>query len=364
MTSKLFTFRYLVATGILCLFALVAASGCTDDADPDTRLPAGKYPMTFTAAVEGLTATRATTDGKWEGTEEVAIQIGTGTTPKKYKAASNGSLTVESGDPFYWQNTGNITVNAWYPYNDTKPADNALTVNADQSNDANYQASDYLEAKDAIVTFKKPELTFTHRTAKVVVTLIKGEGISNLDNAAVTFVNLTGVSSGSSVISRTETKNGATTYTALLVPQQITQKTQFIKVTIGTGDVARDYFYTPETGVSLVAGHVHTYNITVKKDGLQVTEGTSASWTETPVTVTPDLSFVFHITAPASGVKITTNTGTLSGSNGSYTLSGGNEITITVNEGTSIEIKGLYDISENTYTLKSDLLITIASPQP
>ena len=42
----------------------------------ESGLSDGKYPMTFTAQVDGLTATRATSDNSWAGGEEVAIQIG------------------------------------------------------------------------------------------------------------------------------------------------------------------------------------------------------------------------------------------------------------------------------------------------
>ena len=50
--------------------------------------------------------------------------------------------------------------------------------------------------------------------------------------------------------------------------------------------------------------------------------------------------------------------GSLSGSNGSYTLSGGNVVTITNDYGARIGIKGLYEVVDGTtYTLKSDLLI-------
>lgn len=283
MTSKFITFRNLMTVGFLCFFAFVAAS-CSDDSEADNRLPDGKYPMTFTAAVEGLVATRATTENSWEGDEEVAIQI-SNTEPKKYKAASDGNLSVESGEPFYWQSTSDIKVNAWYPYNNgSKPDDSALTVKADQNTGTNYQASDYLEVTDATVTFQNPALTFKHRTAKVVVTLVKGEGITDLSNASVTFVNQTGVEgSGNTVAPKAETSGttgSLTTYTALLVPQQM-QDQKFIKVTLGTGDAARDYYYTPtnNTDANLEAGKQYTYTITVKKEGLQV-QSVSASWTD------------------------------------------------------------------------------------
>ena len=62
----------------MVMLIMLAAAGCTDDADNDNRLPDGKYPITFTAAVDGLGVSRATTDadGKtsWGENDPVAIQ--------------------------------------------------------------------------------------------------------------------------------------------------------------------------------------------------------------------------------------------------------------------------------------------------
>lgn len=271
--NKLITFRNSVLAGMLCLVAV----SCSDEGDTDNHLPEGKYPMTFATAVGGATATRATTDNTWTGGEEVAIQIGSET--KKYQAANSGKLSIAEGAvPFYWQNTNDITVNAWYPYNGgTKPADDALKVKADQSQDTDYQASDYLEAVDATVAFSDPRLTFTHRTAKVAVTLVAGNGVGDVSGAVVTFLNQNGVEGdGDEVTPKTETESGVTTYTALVIPQQMQGK-QFIKVALG----GYDYFYTPtETDdANLRKGKLHTYEITVAKTGLAVTVASVSPWT-------------------------------------------------------------------------------------
>lgn len=259
--------------GMLCLVAV----SCSDEGDTDNRLPEGKYPMTFATAVGGATATRATTDNSWTGGEEVAIQIGGET--KKYQAAAGGNLSIATGAaPFYWQNTNDITVNAWYPYNGgTKPADDALRVKANQSKDTDYQASDYLEVNGATVAFSTPRLNFTHRTAKVEVTLVAGNGVGDVSGAVVTFLNQNGVESdGNEVTPKMETESGVTTYTALLIPQQMQGK-KFIKVALG----GYDYFYTPtETDdANLRKGKLHTYKITVAKTGLTVTSSSVSPWT-------------------------------------------------------------------------------------
>ncbi len=298
MVNKLITFRNLVAAGILCLVAV----SCTEDADTDNHLPAGKYPMTFTAAVEGLTATRATTDNSWTGNEVVAIQIGE---VKKYIAASDGSLTVESNkEPFYWTNQ-TMNVSAWYSsssYLDTKQP-TTFSVQENQSN-GGYQTSDFLYSAPQNITFQNdgssPKLTFKHLPAKVVVNLKYGEGVTEqeVSGAIVSFVNqatisgtiaeadgtVAQVTSGNTTIVSNTLTSAASGYQksvqALLVPQQMKDK-QFIKVTIGTGAAARDYFYTP-TGAddaNLEAGKAYTYTITVKKDGLGI-ESVTASWTD------------------------------------------------------------------------------------
>lgn len=330
--NKLISFRNTVLAGMLCLVTV----SCSDEGDTDNRLPEGKYPMTFATAVEGTTVTRATADNTWTGGEEVAIQIGGET--KKYQAAAGGNLSIAGGaTPFYWQNTDDITVNAWYPYNGgTKPADEALRVKADQNQGNDYQASDYLEAVNATVAFSSPELTFTHRTAKVAVTLVAGNGVGDVSTATVTFLNQNGVEGdGNEVTPKTETKSGATTYTALLVPQQMQGK-QFIKVALG----GCDYFYTPtETDdANLTAGKRYTYNITVKKEGLQV-ESVFASWDG--VTSDDDAvgaTFKVHLadfTAPAntSGYKVTNAAGDeLTAEGGAYSVSDEINISLSANE--------------------------------
>ena len=277
MINKSNPFKHLA----VAVFACLLATSCSDVTD-DGTLPEGKYPMTFTAQVDGLVATRATADNSWTGDEEIAIQIGSEV--KKYTAATNNTLSAAKNvTPWYWQNTTEMkTVSAWYPYSETKSADSELKVKANQSEGNNYQQSDYLKADETAMTYRNPALTFKHRTAKVIVTLKTGEGVTDLTGATVTFVNQTGVEgNGTEVTPKTETAAGgsAPAYIALLIPQQMQDK-KFIKVTIGTGDAARDYYYTPtgSTNANLEAGKQYNYTITVKKTGLEVTVNENINW--------------------------------------------------------------------------------------
>lgn len=260
--------RLLAAALTICLY------GCSGEITDGNTLPDGEYPMTFTAAVDGLMQTRATTDNTWEGGEEIAVRIDDEV--KKYVAAMDNTLSVENdGTPWYWQNTTEKkAVSAWYPYNDTKLADNALTVKANQRDDG-YQASDYLEAAETTVTFgSSANLIFKHRTAKVVVTLKAGNGVSagDLNGATVRFLNLTGVEGGGTEVTPKFDNN---TYSALLIPQQV-QGEKFIQVTAR----GNTYYYTP-TGseADLKAGKKYPYEITVSKNGLAVAANGATAWT-------------------------------------------------------------------------------------
>ncbi|WP_294615744.1 fimbrillin family protein, partial [uncultured Bacteroides sp.] len=129
---------------------LLLAAACTQDelsGGKGETLPEGKYPMTFATTVEGVTATRATTDNSWAGGEDVAVQVRTAN-PKRYTAATDGKLSAATNEtPFYWESTSDIDVSAWYPYSATKPT--SFSVKKDQSGTDGtdgYQASDLIYA--------------------------------------------------------------------------------------------------------------------------------------------------------------------------------------------------------------------------
>ncbi|WP_455635669.1 hypothetical protein [Parabacteroides sp.] len=79
---------------ILSGASLLTLAACTGDERQErgTELPAGKYPITFTAAVDGLIVTRATADGSWTGGESVAIKVGG--VVKEYTAKADQTLSI------------------------------------------------------------------------------------------------------------------------------------------------------------------------------------------------------------------------------------------------------------------------------
>lgn len=333
-----------------CTFVL-ALTACTEDVADDNSLPDGRYPMTFTTTVQGMTQTRATVDNTWDGTEEVAVMVGNKV--KKYKAASNGALTpADASDKLYWTNK-TMTVQAWHSaaYSDTRP-DN-FTVRQDQNNDANYQNSDMLYAIESVTysSGSPASLAFKHLPAKVVVNLTNGDGLTadEVTSATVTLVSQT-LTSGTITVnedSKTYTVVQAAGGSAEITPQKITQAaggyqqtvqalvapqqmkdTKFIKVTIGTGTAARDYYYTPteDADGKLETGNQYTYNITVKKTGLSVSGVTAGEWTDSDQGSGNATEATFNVKCLNTESKVSdlevkdANSNVIPLSNGSYTI--------------------------------------------
>ncbi|WP_044269427.1 fimbrillin family protein [Bacteroides timonensis] len=317
----------ILQTAFMLTAVLLLAAACTQDelsGGKGEPLPEGKYPMTFATTVEGVTATRATTDNTWAGGEEVAVQVVGTANPKKYTASTDGKLSAATDEtPFYWKSTTEEKiVSAWYPYTATKPS--TFIVKKDQSGTVQsgtdgYQESDLIYVASQKVTYSGSKaLTFKHLPVKVVVNLKAGNGVTadEVKGATVTIVNqatesgaitegttstdaTTGgtttadwsvaqVTSGDIDITPKKVTPAATdcqkSVQALLVPRQM-KGVSFIKVTAG----GNDYYYTPEkeTDANLQAGQQYTYTITVTKNGLTVTASGAAEWTGTekdPVT--------------------------------------------------------------------------------
>ncbi len=272
----------------------------------ESGLSDGKYPITFTAQVDGLTATRATTTGgttSWQENDLVAISMDGGTRHKQYKIsnASTGAMSPnDEANILYWSKTQE-TLAAWYPVSCTiggNTGSGEVSITDQSSGFGTLENILHAPAKDYTFSSSNPvAFSFRHALAKVKVTLQKGEGItdSDLSGATVRFMGytagslrydgMTGSGSNGEITPHTETSAGdgsgtPATYTALLIPQQM-QNQKFIRVTVGTGDAAYDYYYIPtETNdANLEAGNQYTYTITVKKTGLQV-ESVTASWND------------------------------------------------------------------------------------
>lgn len=350
-------FRHLA----VAVFACLMAASCSDVTDDSTALPDGKYPMTFTASVDGLTTTRATTDNnsRWTGGEQVNIQVNN--TSKTYTATSDGALTLTDG--FYWQDKNSINVKAWYPVNFN-------LANITRQNDGNnYAQLDFLYAPQSSVPFNTTaSLNFEHRMTKVTATLKAGSGLtdSDLQNAEVKFYGYTTatVDCAAGTITSPSTNAWITaypsgsSYSALLVPQSpFTAGEKFISVTIS----GNTYYYTPSVGdADTEAGKAYNYTITVHKSGMIVS---ADGWESMGDVTGANDTEPYIITVTGEGISDISISNTTDVPNGkfSYPLDATDNpvLTFKVNEGkgvTAVELVGwckynqTFDVTQRQFT--------------
>ena len=263
----------------------LALAGCTkEDTADGVRLPAGEYPVVIQAtglSVEAMpqtAASRATVDGDWDGVTSVAVRIGGEV--KVYDvtadAADNTRATLSrENDPFWWTSREDITASAWWPYDADDIAQMpAVVVREDQSEWANFAASDYIAAIDHTVQFDKQELAFTHRTARVTVVLKPGTGIASVAGATVSLVSLSAEGSNPTAIKTCNTAGD--TYEALTAPQTVAAGEPFIRVVLGDGN----FYFRPQNDVVLEAGSRYTYTVKVNATGLTLEGSTIGAWDE------------------------------------------------------------------------------------
>ena len=268
MKRRIFTYSTFVL--------LLGLSACTQDGLPTDG--AEGTPMTFTAT--GLdfpeARSRATVDGNWTGVSTVAVKIGDEVKDYTVTPSADGlSATLTSTDPFYWTRTESVTVSAW-PKADASSADMPLVVvQADQSEDG-FAKSDFIAAEPQEVSIGAPSLKFTHRTARLTVTLTPGDGINRVEEATLKFTGLDTEGGNPASITPYHTA-GTVVYEALVAPQTIAQGTAFITVTLN----GTTYSYAPKTAdIELEAGSRYNYIVRVNATGLELEEVSGEEWTD------------------------------------------------------------------------------------
>lgn len=271
---------------IMCLWAVAWLPACTNDDDP--AWPEGGVPLELYATVEGHAGTRAGTraiaENSWDGGEEILLRDMNPTNPLDYTYTVNkdGKITAKDGHTRWdwWNSFETKELAALCP---VSFYDNS-SVQQDQRTAEGYRKSDCICAKKTSCAFTSADktLTFRHLTAKVVVHLKAGYGVTDneIESATVTFENL-GLKGGninweegtlyqvdkdygdfSKHIQPNEvdaTDGYVRTVRALLVPQERSGK-KFVKIATG----GKTYYYTPGTDeANFHSGKLYEYYLTV-----------------------------------------------------------------------------------------------------
>ncbi len=268
MKRRIFTYSTFVL--------LLGLSACTQDGLPADG--AEGTPMTFTAT--GLefpeARSRATVDGNWTGVSTVAVKIGDEVKDYTVTPSADGlSATLTSTDPFYWIRTEPVTVSAW-PKADASSTDMPLVVVQEDQGGEGFAKSDFIAAEPQEVSIGTSSLKFTHRTARLTVTLTPGDGINSVEEATLKFTGLNTEGGNPASITPYHTA-GTVVYEALVAPQTIAQGTAFITVTLN----GTTYSYAPKTaGIELEAGSRYNYIVRVNATGLELEEVSGGEWTD------------------------------------------------------------------------------------
>lgn len=271
---------------IMYLWAALVLAACTGD--DDAAWPEGGVPLELYAAVEGYSSanaqTRATTENRWEGGEMVRLWIKnsiSGSTDEIYTSVDSDGKLITNID---WTSPDEKKfINGVYPLLLNLER---FSVQADQR-DKGYQDSDCMVAPSLYITVTSPDktLVFRHVTAKVVVHLKAGNGVTDdeLKRATVTFENLTctggninlnngtagQVRPGTDHITPNEVTPAAADYVrtvrALLPPQNMSGR-KFVKIVIG----GKTFYYTPAAGeANFFSGKMYEYRLTVTSEGIE-----------------------------------------------------------------------------------------------
>ena len=272
---------------IMYLWAALVLAACTGD--DDAAWPEGGVPLELYAAVEGYSSanaqTRVTTENRWEGGEVVDLRIKFGdmTLASSLDVDSDGKL-ITNDVGCTWKSPDEEK--EIYGIYRSPTASSLFSVLADQSNEG-YQDSDYMVAPKIRITVTSPDktLVFRHVTAKVVVHLKVGNGVTDdeLQRATVTFENLTctggsvntsngtagQVRPGTDHITPNEVTPAADEYVrtvrALLPPQDMSGR-KFVKIVIG----GKTFYYTPAAGeANFFSGKMYEYRLTVTSEGIE-----------------------------------------------------------------------------------------------
>lgn len=256
----------------LWIITALALASCSQDelTEQDTALPDGMYPMTFTAvqvAPENTPQTRVSDNGNtssWSVGDQIQVTVAQGDATQESVCTLDASGNITDYNPqLYWQNTDDVTVNAWYSNIEGQNTGTGNTVRLDnQSSGLAYVLK--AEETTAKYTDRNIELKFSHQLAKIRVKLTgeKAGEVNDVKIESYTFckntngtVSTDGASVGEITMYRVDNK----TYEANVVPGKVIER---FKVNGG------EWINLSNT-VTPVAGYYYEISINVKQATLK-----------------------------------------------------------------------------------------------
>lgn len=346
----------------MALCAVVAS--CSQDeigVKQDDTLPAGNFPLRFTASVDGMVSRAEDTDS-WSVGDIIRVRIGTYPWTGQYELNADGSVR-DAIDALAWPHSDDF-VHAWFPY-----LENGTAVSI-QDQSKGYHDFNFMEAhtETSMNYTQIVNLKFKHQMAKVQCVLSKGDGITDedLETAKVTYYGFTtAVFSESGLSSEGDGEITPTSdFAALLLPKDMSGKpfiTVNLTVKVNGVSIPKSHTFIPETGqVDLKAGKAYTFKMIVQKDRL-ITQTISGEWIDdngpkdadqVPRRVNLNITEIQNLNPTFSGNVTPVPDAT----NPEYLLVKGKEFTISYKVNDSDAMKGIIPLIDDADKVKMNCL--------
>ena len=296
--------NYLLS-GSLLLSSLVS---CTVDNDSMNE----KQPISFSSNIVpiGNTASRSENEveSNWPVGSVFSVQIGNDV--KSYilnKDVGNNKYTLVASDgnkSFYWsaENSNGIYVQSWYPQSKTLISDENINVKANQTTAEGLAASDFLYAKATGITPDNTSLSFSHRVAKIIITLAPlPEGVTPENFKLLGIAGVEKLSDGNTTLKAGEISFNRESG-ALLRPQTIEDGADFISFTINdevfTSKLRNS---TPGTDITFVAGNYYEMRLNIQTLKATITE--ESEWGTEGGNISMEGSYLIDEVSPSWGVN-------------------------------------------------------------
>ena len=272
----------------------VVTAACSND-DAVQQQDAVPVRLAYTTLRADVTRASAATDLNTdyiESGKKVRVRIAnTGTTGWAnfdYTTGSAGTLELPSPAPCYPLDGTNIDIIAYYPAD----ASTSFSIQADQTTDENYMASDLMWAPkltNVAKTTTAQTLQFTHKMAKFVVTATAGMKVKEINSVTLMGIKPTvsfsqgngntGAASGTATdVLVVKDEHTASVSGAALIPQQELDG-QFLAIGVTMLDGTESTAYYSVSSKTFTAGKVYKLNLTVNHKEVGTTNDLSA-WAE------------------------------------------------------------------------------------
>lgn len=276
--------------GLMCLFAVWCTS-CTNDNEEGIG---DDTPILLSAeATDGLQTKSTIADGQpLLQNMQVGVYIsengGSNTSIASnlhYKVSALGGLDLQGGgaQPYYPSSGRSVRISAYYPYNSNPWDTYDFSVENDQSNDDDYNASDLLYSTQASYIRQNTahSLPFAHKLSRITYSIFAGNGAPSFTGATVSIVNVLPATEFNRTTGTVGLAKGTNTTIipntngAIVVPQTIASGTRLIKISAG----GNNYYYKLSSALILESGKSYDFEITVQGTELQATY-TVSNWTD------------------------------------------------------------------------------------